>query len=365
MSVMEFNKDLNVAIINQKVFLKSVYGNIKEMEDLLETFEIKTPFRMDLEAEKIARSIENPSDSVSKKRRKRKLASVDEILKEEIVYLKEKITGSRQLLEKHFPGQPSLSEIRENNRHTREKVKRLLDTRRGVKGFPPRGVNESEDCLVKDGVLFPPRSSYVKMDISEMSQFRDDFGKFDLILLDPPWENKHIKRHKNEADGYCMLGNKEIIDIPVETFLSDDGLVIVWTTNSPRHRASVHQMFSQWGIVKLATWYWLKVTSYGQLICDFSQGKQPYEICLVGQSERRGEKVSLEDGLVLVSVPSAVNSHKPPLADVLAAVTGGETSVSRKLEIFGRSLSPGWMTVGNEPCLLNVIQNETLADPNK
>ena len=57
MSVTEFNKDLNVAIIDQKLFLKSVYGNIKEIEDLLESFEIKTPFRMDLEAEKMSKKL--------------------------------------------------------------------------------------------------------------------------------------------------------------------------------------------------------------------------------------------------------------------------------------------------------------------
>ena len=359
MSVTEFNKDLNVAIIDQKLFLKSVYGNIKEIEDLLESFEIKTPFRMDLEAEKMAKSIENKLETVSKKKKKkkRKLLLEDDIFQDEIIHLKEKIASSRHLLEKHFPGQATLSEIRENNRNTREKVRRLLETLREQTNIPDIGSNDRDDSHKKNGIFFPPRSSYIKMDISEMSKFQNTLGKFDLILLDPPWENKHIKRHKNEADGYTMLGNTDLLNIPVEKFLNDDGLVLVWATNSPSVRQTLDEMFLKWGLVKVTTWYWLKVTTHGELICDFSHSKQPYEICVVGQSKRRKEELSLEAGLVLVSVPSGINSHKPPLERLLAAVTRNKTDQMKKLEMFGRNLSPGWTTIGNQPFLLNVIPN--------
>ena len=64
---------------------------------------------------------------------------------------------------------------------------------------------------------------------------------------------------------------------------------------------------------------------------------------------------------VLCSVPSAVQSHKPPLAEVIEDAFGISASDLpgshrpladlRCLEVFGRYLLPGWTTVGNQ-CLM-------------
>ena len=124
---MEFNKDLNVAIIDHKLFLQTVYGTTKEIDKLIKTFDINTPFRMDLEAEKVATSLE--MGSTPKKKKKRKLpVEEDKIFQAEIVYLQKKLTEAQQLIEKYFPGSPSPAEIRENNRNTRHQVKMLLET---------------------------------------------------------------------------------------------------------------------------------------------------------------------------------------------------------------------------------------------
>ena len=65
------------------------------------------------------------------------------------------------------------------------------------------------------------------------------------------------------------------------------------------------------------------------------------------------------DGLVICSVPSAVHSHKPPLDSLLQKMFSPQLDLDwaalSKLEIFGRNLQPGWTTVGNQPCLLNLI----------
>ena len=63
---------------------------------------------------------------------------------------------------------------------------------------------------------------------------------------------------------------------------------------------------------------------------------------------------------VLCSVPSAVQSHKPPLAEVIEDAFGIGASDLRSniplsglrcLEVFGRYLLPGWTTIGNQ-CLM-------------
>ena len=66
--------------------------------------------------------------------------------------------------------------------------------------------------------------------------------------------------------------------------------------------------------------------------------------------------MNLPDDLVIISVPSAFHSHKPPLDNLLQMYVGDDEDWERKrkLEIFGRNLLPGWTTVGNQPCLFNV-----------
>jgi hypothetical protein len=34
--------------------------------------------------------------------------------------------------------------------------------------------------------------------------------RYDVILMDPPWENKHVKRKRNSSLGYNMLPNSQI-----------------------------------------------------------------------------------------------------------------------------------------------------------
>ena len=98
---------------------------------------------------------------------------------------------------------------------------------------------------------------------------------FDLILMDPPWENKHVKRTmkrqkieqgvktlagKSTCYGYEMLSNETIGEIPIDKLLSKpDGLLIIFCTNSKRHQDAIKEWLSRWGLVKIAKWHWLKV----------------------------------------------------------------------------------------------------------
>lgn len=87
--------------------------------------------------------------------------------------------------------------------------------------------------------------------------------QFDVILLDPPWWNKYIRRknaHGNQ--GYQMMYNLDLSVIPVDDILSPEGLVIVWCTNSPQHLKDLREeIFPKWGVRFLTKWYWLKVSN--------------------------------------------------------------------------------------------------------
>ena len=64
-----------------------------------------------------------------------------------------------------------------------------------------------------------------------------------------------------------------------------------------------------------ATCFWLKLTKHGQLVAEFSSSKQPYEVLMVGRRKEgkdvngrsKAAEIRIPDGLVLLSVPSAIH----------------------------------------------------------
>lgn len=203
--------------------------------------------------------------------------------------------------------------------------------------------------------FFPENSEFFCKDILDISTYLNN-RQFDFILLDPPWWNKYIRRKRKKSnDGYKMLYNTDLKNIPIETLLVEDGLVAVWCTNSPQNLEELlNKVFPKWGIQLVAKWYWIKVTKSGDPVCDFSDppAKQPYEQIILGT-----RKVSLplpENDKLVVSIPSAIHSHKPPLTELLKPYLPENPSC---LEIFARYLLPNFTSYGNEVLRL---QHESL-----
>lgn len=107
--------------------------------------------------------------------------------------------------------------------------------------------------------------------------------------------------------------NEDIAAIPVKDLLSANSLIAVWCTNAPSNISAVKDLiFPKWGIEYLTTWYWLKVTTDLAPLCEFGSNsqKQPYERILIGKV---GDVMDVPPSQLIVSVPSALHSHKPPL----------------------------------------------------
>lgn len=107
-----------------------------------------------------------------------------------------------------------------------------------------------------------------------------------------------------------------------------------------------------------------QVTTSGTPICPFNEEskKQPYEIIIIGrkinllQATDTQTASTKNNPKVVVSVPSSINSHKPPLIDVIHKIYP-DRILNRKLEIFARYLIPGFISYGNEVVKL---QHESL-----
>ncbi|KAJ8717153.1 hypothetical protein PYW08_005552 [Mythimna loreyi] len=332
-------KNRDYYLIDHREFITSVYKNTVTNDNGTKSFSM------------IAKlfSIVNVDKHQSNRNRKRTHNS--ESLEEET----SKIKGIYQRFIEEVPSNIKESLISQykllDTSDVRDLSKRLFEGTvfelMGVKGG--NNADTALKCRVKESnFLIPPHSRFycgcVKVQCLKLDGF-----KFDILIADPPWWNKYIRRLKSANDklSYSMMYNEDIAAIPVQNLLSENCLVAVWCTNAPTNVAAVKNIiFPQWGVEYVATWYWLKVTVDLQPLCGFSTGskKQPYERIILGKI---GDVKDVPDCQLVVSVPSALHSHKPSLLDILTSFVKAENPQS--LELFARYLLPHTTSVGYEP----------------
>ncbi|NXG68723.1 METL4 protein, partial [Baryphthengus martii] len=205
--------------------------------------------------------------------------------------------------------------------------------------------------LMGQKYLVPPKSRFLLSDISRLQPLLDYKKKYDVIVIDPPWENKSVKR----SNRYSHLSSWEIKHIPVPALAAPHCLVVTWVTNRQKHLRFVKdELYPHWSVKTLAEWHWVKITRAGEFVLPLdSLHKKPYEVLVLGRAEgdakealRKAEDVPpVPEHQLIVSVPCVLHSHKPPLAAVLAEFVKPDTEC---LELFARNLQPGWTSWGNE-----------------
>lgn len=241
----------------------------------------------------------------------------------------------------------------DNNEMARLASMKFYQDTYSVKDENLYGSNDTNDAIISEAhskkYVFPKKCTFYCYDIRDIEKKMELSNQFDFILLDPPWWNKSIRRKKIKCAeaSYKMMYNEELVKIPIKKLLHSNGIVAVWCTNSSNHLNSIfNEIFPSWGITYRAKWYWTKVTQAGDTICNFNSapGKQPYELLILG-SVLEKDKVNIPDGKLMISIPSAVHSHKPPLTEIIKEYLPDEPKC---LEIFARYLLPGWTSWGLE-----------------
>ncbi|XP_038585989.1 N(6)-adenine-specific methyltransferase METTL4 [Micropterus salmoides] len=206
--------------------------------------------------------------------------------------------------------------------------------------------------LMGEEYVIPPHTAFLLSDFTRIQPLVHYGRRFDLIVMDPPWENKSVKRSRR----YSSLPSTQLKRLPIPLLASPNCLVVTWVTNRPSHLRFVRdELYPHWGVEVVAEWFWVKVTTSGQFVFPLdSRHKKPYEVLVLGRyrssvnnssSSSETSEVPVEDQRLIVSIPSALHSQKPPLSEVLKPYVGAE---AKSLELFARSLQPGWTSWGNE-----------------
>ncbi|XP_040569548.1 N(6)-adenine-specific methyltransferase METTL4 [Lepeophtheirus salmonis] len=317
-------------IISHEKYINEIYGPKYIFKNL---FRVLTPFRMDQEAKRLA--LNRPSKQKGQKRPSQNVIETPEIVQKTIDLLASDLRTQFASL----PTDPKV--IADNNQQVRDLVVSLESN----EIFHDLHLYENTAGTVSicGENLLPPKSAYCRTDIRYIESVLQG-RHFDVVLLDPPWENKHIKRSKS----YISMSNKDIFDsIDINKLLSPIGVCIIWCTSSKRHQSEAIKWIKDSGLYLLTTYYWLKVTCSGELVHSVKK-KPSYELVFI--ASKLLKKI---ESRVIISIPSSVHSHKPPLTQILK---DSDLPWTNGLEIFGRYCLPNWTTIGNQALKLQNIR---------
>ncbi|KAI1095853.1 MT-A70 family [Rostrohypoxylon terebratum] len=196
----------------------------------------------------------------------------------------------------------------------------------------------------------PYQSQYLLGTIeSQREVFLKDAPMFDLIVLDPPWPSRSVRRKQSSYRIANDMGETKglLANIPVASHLKPDGLVAVWITNKAAITnllLSSSGIFSEWGVELIGEWIWLKITNSGDPVVDIeSQWRKPWERLLLGRKRGATERAPIPTKVIL-GVPD-VHSRKPSLRSLFQNIMPENYS---GLEVFARSLTAGWWSWGDE-----------------
>ncbi|RYP11034.1 hypothetical protein DL765_007910 [Monosporascus sp. GIB2] len=213
----------------------------------------------------------------------------------------------------------------------------------------PHAVNDPSPPFIPP--FIPEQSHYLLGSIaSQREAFLRTAPRFDLIVLDPPWPSRSVKRKKRGgySTAYRMREAGELLSqIPVASHLKGDGLVAVWVTNKAAVTdllTSPGGIFSQWGLEPVGEWIWLKITTSGDPIVDMeSRWRKPWERLLIARKIGSSARLPSQ-AKVILAVPD-VHSRKPSLRGLFKNILPDDYA---GLEIFARHLTAGWWSWGDE-----------------
>ena len=171
-------------------------------------------------------------------------------------------------------------------------------------------------------------------------------GQFDFVLLDPPWENRSVRRSA-KYDTMQDLDPMNVLLAMLGQHMATGALVACWITNKASVRDTALETFQSWDVQLIEEWAWLKTTVGGLPVTQIDGlWRKPYEVLLLGR--KQGDETQKSDSNILrrviVAVPD-LHSRKPHFKSLIEPLL---PETYRALEVFARNLTADWLSWGDE-----------------
>lgn len=180
-----------------------------------------------------------------------------------------------------------------------------------------------------------------------------DTRPYDVVLIDPPWSYTGSGTKMGAAaKHYPLMSDQALLDfrLPVD-LLAPRGVMFMWAT-SPRLDFAL-RLIDAWDLTfRGVAFVWVKTkkdatTPIGAQGVRPSIVKPTTEYVLAASRVRTGRPLPLDDESVrqVVLAPRGAHSSKPPAVhERIEALYPG----ARRIEVFARTVRPGWDAWGNE-----------------
>ena len=222
--------------------------------------------------------------------------------------------------------------------------------------------NESEKIVTLQGVKYLiPRCEFIVSDYSKFVNYlheidstlsvgpsgqNTEFYPFDLILMDPPWFNSSVNSNYEQLD--CF----ELLKLPIERVLEQQGFLCIWVTNNTKYQNFVKKWFKKLGMQHKVL-IWLKISRDGRPVLPLGNPRRkPYELLFIGCRN----VFELKFDVVVNTVGQ--HSRKPTLD--LEKLLG--KCLRRKMELFARMCREEYLCWGNETIIFNQLDHLTPND---
>tara|TARA_X000001382_G_scaffold44562_1_gene30120 strand:+ start:156 stop:680 length:525 start_codon:yes stop_codon:yes gene_type:complete len=167
--------------------------------------------------------------------------------------------------------------------------------------------------------------------------------KYDLIVVDPPWDVKkltHKKRPNQVAMDYSVMSLKEISELKVGSLAKDNCWLFLWTTQ--KYLFSAKDILEGWGFNYLVMGVWEK--TYGK-----SSGMPLYgfrwnaEFILIGYKKKPLLWPKRPLIPLVFQAPNIKHSQKPDKFYTLIKSLGND-----RIDLFARQKRDGWDVWGDQ-----------------
>ncbi len=174
-------------------------------------------------------------------------------------------------------------------------------------------------------------------DVAAVEQKRLE-GKYDVIVIDPPWPMEKIERDERPnqaAFDYPTMNEGELSEMKLPA--SDDCHMWLWTTH--KFLPMAFRLLEKWGFRYVCTFVWHKPGGFQPI------GLPQYN-CEFALYARKGSPKLIDTKALptCFNAPRGAHSEKPEeFYDVIRRVTAG-----RRIDIFSRRAITGFDTWGKE-----------------
>ena len=284
-------------------------------------FAINEPFYMKTEKEAIIRDNNQTNHKTNKnnKRNKRKANKIH-------IYESLLTQSQKQVIAKIFNDvKHTIKQLSTNSINDNKSCEQMAQKALSLNDFHEYSdrllCNESNSSLMTNNFIIPANCSLMSSDVIHgLKTMHNHYieGKLIvsqqlLVVIDPPWlSNKSVKRKRcyRTDDNQNILEMTHILNDLFNSFPKQTDIkVCIWSTHKEKDFV-VNQMIPNINCKTTHVLVWHKITRRGQS-CKL-RGSLEYLIIASNNSF----ETNYRNG-ILVSIPSAIHSHKPPLKHLI------------------------------------------------